>query len=337
MSQFKVACLSADYPHLHFEEAVLSKIGAEVVRVNSDDEEEILRVAGDADALMVQYTNVTGELLSEMPKVQVMVRYGVGYDNFDLPGATEHGVYAVNVPDYCMTEVACHSVALMLALIRKIVVCDKGIKAGGWNAHIASPIHDMAKMTLGIVGLGRIGQATVLRAAPLFGGVVACDPYISETVFAKFRVEQADLRTLLQVSDVVSLHVPLIRNVPGYADTYHLIGEPELKAMKESAYLINTARGAVVDTDALIKALQEKWIAGAGIDVLELEPPASDSPLLKLDNIILTPHSAYRSEESMARCRTIVAEEIVRVLQGGEPRSLLNPDARPKHRQRFGG
>lgn len=334
MGKFKVVVFPCDYEVLDIEREVLEPIGAEVVRVDSWDEKDLIEAAKEADAVLVQYTRIDEKILSKLERCKVMVRYGTGYDNFDLEAMTRHGIYAAYVPDYCVEEVSSHALALLLALGRRIVRYNDAVRAGVWSSHKERPIYRMRDQILGIVGLGRIGRALCLKAKPIFGQIVACDPYIPRSVFDEYGVRKVELDELLSISDAISLHVPLIRKPTGiYRSTYHLIGEREIKLMKPNAYIVNTARGPVIDDDALSRALREGRIAGAALDVLEEEPVTEDGSsvserfkdLLESGKLIITPHSAYLSERSLRDVRRMAAEEVVRVLMGGTPKAWLNP------------
>ncbi|MCD6506101.1 C-terminal binding protein [Candidatus Poribacteria bacterium] len=334
MRKFKVVVFPCDYEVLDIEREVLEPIGAEVVRVDSWDERDLIETARDADAVLVQYTRIDDRILSKLERCKVMVRYGTGYDNFDLEAMTRHGVYAAYVPDYCVDEVSSHTLALLLALERKIVRYNDDVRAGIWSSHRERPIYRTKDQTLGIIGLGRIGRAFCLKAKPIFGQIVACDPYIPDSVFDEYGARKVDLDELLDISDAISLHVPLIRKPTGvYRSTYHLIGEREIKLMKPNAYIVNTARGPVVDNAALCQALREGRIAGAALDVLEDEPLTENGSsvaerfkdLLESGRLIITPHSAYLSEKSLRDVRRMAAEEVTRVLRGETPKAWLNP------------
>lgn len=338
-AKYKVVITPCDYDNIGLERSILEPIDAEVIRIETYNEREIMEVAKDADALLVQYTEITREFIKNLERCKVMVRYGVGYDNFDVEAATEYGIYAANVPDYCIDEVSTHTLALLLALERKVILYNEDLKKEIWNPHLERPIFNLRKQTLGIIGFGRIGRAFCLKAKPIFGKVVVCDPYIDESIFDEYEVEKDDFERVLQQSDLVSLHVPLIKKPTEIYDqiTYHLIGEKQFKMMKKTAYIINTARGAVIDDRALRKALAYEWIAGAGLDVIENEPPEEEGSepsaryrtLLETGRLIITPHSAYLSEESIKEVRTRAAREVVRVLQEGmPPKALLNPEVK---------
>ena len=284
-------------------------------------EAEIIARTRDADALVVSSSPVTRGVMSALEGLKVVVRTGVGYDIIDVPAATELGVIVVNIPDIWIREVANHAVALLLALNRKIVTLDGQIHAGVWSSGVpgerTGSIHGE---TVGIVGLGNIGTAFARRIAAFETTVIAHDPYVEEARFKALGVERVSLEDLAARSDYVSVHTLL------NAETRHLIGEAFFRRMKPTAILINTSRGPVVDERALAAALEAKQLAGAALDVWEKEPVAADHPLLKMDNVIATPHAAYFSSPAVAQVPRRCGEEIARVLTGQRPLNVVNPD-----------
>ena len=285
------------------------------------DEADLIAKARDADALIIASSPVTREVLSALEGLQVVVRTGVGYDVIDVPAATELGVIVVNVPDIWVREVANHAMALLLAWNRKIATLDRQVKTGVWSAGIPGP-HTGALHgeTVGIVGLGNIGSAFARRAAAFELKVIAHDPYVEPARFAALGVERVSLEELAARSDYVSIHTLL------NAETRHLIGEAFFRRMKPTALLINTSRGPVVDEQALIRALQDKRLAGAALDVWEREPVAADHPLLGLDTVLATPHAAYFSSAAVAQVPRRCGEEVARVLTGQRPLNVVNPE-----------
>ena len=284
-------------------------------------EAEIIARTRDADALVVSSSPVTRGVMSALEGLKVVVRTGVGYDIIDVPAATELGVIVVNIPDIWIREVANHAVALLLALNRKIVTLDGQIHAGVWSSGVpgerTGSIHGE---TVGIVGLGNIGTAFARRIAAFETTVIAHDPYVEEARFKALGVERVSLEDLAARSDYVSVHTLL------NAETRHLIGEAFFRRMKPTAILINTSRGPVVDERALAAALEAKQLAGAALDVWEKEPVALDNPLLKMDNVIATPHAAYFSSPAVAQVPRRCGKEIARVLTGQRPLNVVNPD-----------
>ena len=321
MSQVPLSIVS-----LEVEAEELAKVNAELVDVECATEDEIIKVAKDADALLVVFAPMTRRVLEALPKLKVIVRYGIGYDNVDVDAATDNGVLLVNIPDFGLEEVSNHTITLLLVFAGKLVSLNEGTKQGRWDetqltrAAAGAPY----EQTLGLVGCGKIGRMTA-RKAQCFGlRILGYDPYVDTSLAAEHGISLVSLPELLKESDFVSVHTLLNR------ETWHLIGEKEFKQMKPTAYFINTSRGAVVDEAALIKALQEKWIAGAGLDVFEKEPVNSDNPLLKMDNVIVTPHCCSHSVASIKRLKKNVAQEAVRVLSGLWPKNVVNKTVKPK-------
>jgi D-3-phosphoglycerate dehydrogenase len=282
-------------------------------------EEEIIARARDADGLIVSASPITRRVMGALGKLKVALRTGVGYDVIDVSAATDLGVVVVNIPDLWIREVANHALALLLAWNRGVCTLNHEVRTGVWRSSLPGPAGALHGETVGIVGLGNIGSAFARRAAALEMHLIACDPYVDEAHFSALGVERVSLDALAARSDYVSVH-SLLND-----DTRHLIGEAFLRRMKPTACLINTSRGPVVDEKALIRALQEGWIAGAALDVLESEPPVSDNPLLQMDNVIVTPHAAYFSEAAVAQVPKRCGEEIARVLSGQRPLHVVNP------------
>jgi D-3-phosphoglycerate dehydrogenase len=284
-------------------------------------EDEIVERARDADALIVSASPMTRQVMSALKYLKVVVRTGVGYDVIDVPAATDLGVVVVNIPDLWTREVANHALGLLLAWNRQIPTLDRQVKRGVWQSAVPGPAGALHGETVGIVGFGNIGQAFARRVAALETQVIAYDPYVDEAQFAALGVERVySLGELAARADYISVHCLL------NAETRHLINAAFLRQMKPTACLINTSRGPVVDEQALIHALQEHWIAGAALDVQANEPPPPDHPLLKLENIILTPHAAYYSAAAVAQVPRRCGEEVARVLSGQRPLHVVNPE-----------
>ena len=293
-----VLIADCDHGSVEPERSLLSAAGVEL-RVGG---------GGDADVLIVQYASVDGALLDRMPSCRAVVRYGVGVDTVDVEAATARGVWVVNVPDYGTAEVADHTLALMLALLRGVVVLDRSVRAGDWDDRAAGELRRLSSLTLGVVGCGRIGTAVAERAAAHGLRVLGFDP---EGV--RPPAEPVGLAALLAAADVVTLHAPL---APA---THHLIDPAR---MRPGAFLVNTARGGLVDSAALLAALESGHLAGAALDVFEHEPPPSE--LVRHPRVIATPHAAWRSRESELALKTEVAREALRVIGGEVPRSPVN-------------
>lgn len=298
-------------------EETLAPIGARLVPVDPRTEDDLIAACRDADALMVSSSKITRRVIEALERAKVIVRTGVGYDVIDLPAATERGIAVCNIPDYCTEEVANHALALLLAVNRRLMQLDAVIRSGGWRGGPVGAVGPLYGQTAGIIGYGRIGRAMAARCRALGMRVIAADPYTGPPDDGD-RIVPLD--ELLAEADFVSVHCLLNE------ETYHLIDEAALRRMKPSAILVNTARGPIVDQEALARALREGWIAGAGVDVLEQEPPAGELALRSLPNVVLTPHVAFYSDLSDPRLRRRATEEVVAALSGRRPPGILNPE-----------
>jgi len=308
------------FPNLDPAREVLSGIGAELLVATEPTPEAIVRAAAAADALLVTYAKITAEMIQQMTRCRIISRFGIGVDNVDIPAATGRGIVVTKVPDYCIDEVSDHAVALLLALVRKIPFSNAQVHGGQWAMSAVVPIHRLRGSVLGLVGFGRIPQLVAPKAKAFGIRVVAFDPYVPSEIFAHAGVERVDFSELLKVSDYVSIHSPLL------PETKDLFNDQTLRQMKPTAYLINTARGPIVDQAALARALNAGALAGAALDVMPQEPPV-DSPLLGRANVIITPHTSFYSEESLVDLQVKAAQEVVRVLGGQAPRNPVNPEA----------
>lgn len=314
----------ADFPSLRQEEAILAAAGIRFQPPPGPVEADLLAAVRKANALLVQQRPITQKVLAAAPRLKVIACYGVGYDSVDVAAATERRIYVCNVPDYCTDEVAVHALSMLLALSRKLRVADRLVRTGGWTDFDGlKPMHTVTGQRLGIVGFGRIGQTLAQMAMALKMEVVAYDPLISTASFEGLGVEQMDLAELLASCHYVSLHLPL---TPA---TEKLISRHRLALMRPGAYLINCARGRLVDEPALIEVLASGHLAGAALDVFWDEPVRPDNPLLSMDQVILSPHIAYYSEQALQRVQIGAAEEVVRVLSGSLPRHWVNPWPNP--------
>jgi D-3-phosphoglycerate dehydrogenase len=320
MPQLLVGVSDSVFPNLDPAREVLSRIGAELRLAQEPTPESILGVARDADALLATYAKITAEMIPQMKRCRIISRFGIGVDNVDVAAATKAGIVVTKVPDYCIDEVSDHTLALLLALVRKIPSSNARTHAGRWEMQAVVPIHRLRGSTLGLVGFGRIPQLVAPKAQAFGIKVVAYDPYIAEEVFTRAQVEKVEFAELLRRSDYISIHSPLV------PETRHLFNADAFRQMKTTAYLVNTARGPIVDEEALAKALDAKQLAGAGLDVLSQEPP-SGSPLFGRDNVILTPHTSFYSVESLVDLQVKAAQEVVRVFNGEMPRNPVNPEA----------
>lgn len=306
-----------DHPSVAEEEAELASVGARLVVAQCRTEQDVLAAAAEADGLIVQYAPVTAAVFAGLPHLRVVARYGVGVDTLDVPAATAHGVVVANVPGFCTEEVASHALAFLLAWHRKLHRFDRAVKGGPWDFALAGPTPRLRGQVLGIIGVGRIGSALARLASPLGLEIWGHDPHRSDLPPG---VRPVSFNDLVAGADYLSLSCPLT------AETRHLINAAVLRRMKPTAFLINTARGGVVEEAVLVRALKEGWIAGAGLDVMEREPPAPDNPLLGMENVLLTPHAAFYSQGALAEVKRRAAAAVAAVLRGGRPESVVNPE-----------
>lgn len=315
---FIVAITDYVFPSLEPEQRVLTPLGVELRPAQCKSEEEIIELTRDADAVLNCYAKMTARVIENLHRCKIIARYGIGVDNVDLAAATKAGILVTNVPDYCIDEVSDHALALLLALARRIAVADGAVKAGAWDVVAHSGIRRLRGQTLGLIGFGRIAKALASKVQALGIKVLVYDPYVEAVAIAHHGAEAASFDRILTDTDAISIHVPLSE------ETHNLFGERELARMKPTAFLINTSRGGIVDERALAIALKENRLGGAALDVLAVEPPPHDHPLRQAPNMILTPHLAFYSRESVMELQTKAAEEVARALRGEPPRSPIN-------------
>jgi D-3-phosphoglycerate dehydrogenase len=321
-----VAVSDSVFPNLDPAREVLTKVGAELRLAAEPTPEAILQVARSADATLVTYAKITADMIRQMTRCRVIARFGIGVDNVDIAAATDAGIVVTRVPDYCVDEVSDHTLALLLAVVRKIPFANSRAHAGRWEMAAVAPIHRLRGTVLGLVGFGRIPRLVAPKAQAFGLKVLTYDPYVPPEVAASAGVERVDFAELVRVSDYISIHTPLM------PETDHLFNADIFARMKPTAYLINTARGRIVDEVALARALDAGQLAGAALDVLSQEPPAS-SPLFGRDNVVLTPHTSFYSVESLVELQIKAAEEVARVLTGQMPRYPVNPEAMKSTRE----
>ena len=307
-----IAITDSVFPSLDPAKAALAKLNPTFRMSKSANADDILAVAKDADAILVTYAKLTREILTQLTKCKAIGRFGLGVDNIDLPAAKEKGIAVNYVPDYCIREVSDHAMALLLALIRKIPLSNKLVQSGRWEMPAVVPIRRIEGTVLGLVGFGHIPRLVAPKAQAFGIKVVAYDPYAKPEVFKAANVESVDFDTLLKMSDYVSVHAPLLPVTRG------LMNATVLGKMKKGAYIMNTARGPLIDEPALIAALDSGQIGGAGLDVVAAEPLAKDSPLLGRDNVIISPHTAFYSIEALNELQTKCATDVASVLSGGK-------------------
>jgi D-3-phosphoglycerate dehydrogenase len=299
----------------------LGPIGAEIVDIPAGSEEDFIRAARDADALYAKVRRITKPMIDGLERCRVIALGTVGVDSVDVAAATARGIPVTNVPDTFIEEVADHALMLILATYRRLTLMDRYVRAGRWaegRPHL-SQFPRLWGQTLGLISFGHVARAVAARARPFGVRILAYDPYVDETVMTQHEVEPVGLTDLLRRSDIVSMHAPAT------ADAFHLLTEEHFRLMKREALFVNTGRGPTVDEAALVKALEEGWIAGAGLDVFEQEPALTTNPLLHLDNVILTPHVASASARMDPERRRRVGREIALVLTGRWPMACVNP------------
>jgi len=323
-TDFKVVVTDYDYPDLEIEASILSKVGAKVVGAQCKSDDEVLEAASDARALLVQYANVGAETIAKLDKCLVIARYGIGVDIVDVNAATSEGILVTNVPDYCLDEVADHAVAMFLMMARRLREYDTAVREGRWHwSASGGRVGRIGEMVAGIVAYGRIGRGIAQRLKPFGPTIVVYDPYVGREQVAEDGCKLVSFEELVRTSDVVFIQAPLT------GETRHMFDDQALSMMKGTALIINTARGPIIDDAALYQALSTGKIAGAALDDLEEEPAKlrdwrPDNPLLKLDNLLISPHAAYYSEESIVEARSTAASEVARVLSGAVPNHLVN-------------
>jgi D-3-phosphoglycerate dehydrogenase len=313
MPRTLIAVTDSPFPSLDPARAALARIDPELRMAASSSADDILAVARDADAVLVTYAKLPGELLRQLTRCKAIGRFGLGVDNIDIKAAAELGITVTYVPDYCMHEVSDHAIALLLALARKIALSNKLVQSGRWEMPAVVPIHRLAGQVLGLIGFGNIPRELAPKAKAFGLRVVAHDPYVSREVLASAGVEGMSFDDLLALADFVSIHAPLSPATRG------LFNSRVFAKMKRGALLINTARGPLVEEDALIAALDSGHLGGVALDVVAAEPLPSGSKLIGRDNVILTPHTAFYSVEALNELQTKCASDVARVLCGEAP------------------
>ena len=325
MSKIKVVVTDYIEPDLNWEAAELAKRDVDFVyhQLKFVPVEQVIAATRDADVVLVNMVPVTPELIAGWEKCRLVIRHGVGYDNVDVAALEKAGIPLCYIPDYCVEEVAEQAIALLLACGRKLVssrkVLDDSSARGRWDFSDVIPIYRMAGRTLGIIGCGRIGSRVYQRLQSFGFKFLICDPYLTEERKRELGIEVVDKETVFRESDLITIHTPLT------PETRHIVNAETLTMMKPAAYLVNTARGPMVDAQTLAEALANGVIAGAGIDVYSTEPPPPDFPLFGLPNAILTPHLAWYSEEGGWRIRELIILEIDRFVAGLPPRYVAKP------------
>lgn len=315
-----IVITDCDHDSIEVEQALAAARGITLTLAQCTTEDEVIAAAADADGIVVQYAPITARVLAALPQLSAIGRYGVGVDTLDVPAATAAGVAVCNVPDYGTEDVSDHAIALAATLARGTAQLDRMLRRGEYSLEAVKPLRRIHTRTFGVVGLGLIGAATARKARGLGYTVIGSDPAQEIGTHTADGVEVVSFEDVLARADVISLHVPLNRH------TEHLINRETLAAMKDTAVVINTCRGGVINTDDLVEALRTGVIAGAGLDVFETEPLPRTSALLELDNVVLTPHAAWYSEESYGELKHRTLENVIDVCAGVRPRNIMNPE-----------
>ena len=328
MDKLRVALISGGEPDADLVQQQLQGIEHEFDTFVCKSDGETIEAVKGADVIINQGVPMPRNVIEEIEDAQAVVSFGHGFNHIDHEAATNQSLMVVNTAGFCTEEVSNHAIMLMLACAKKLTILNDLTKAGKWGSDTRTAIMPMAPITdqvLGLVSLGNIGRAVARKAQALGMTVIAYDPYVQPWIAREYRVQLVgNLKELASNSDFVSMHTPLNNQ------TTKLVGTSFFKSMKSSAYFINTCRGGTVDEEALIEALNNKELAGAGLDVFEIEPTAPDNPLFAMDNVMVTPHSAGSSDRSRVASQIQVGQEAARLLKGTWPMSLVNPEVRSK-------
>lgn len=322
--KYKVVVTDYEYQSLHWEEKEVASVGGILVPCQLKTEEELIQECKDADALLVQYAKITRRVIENLEKCKIIVRYGVGVDSLDIEAATEHGIYIANVPDYGLEDVADHAMALLLAAVRKVLYLHNKVVNDQWDYKLAKPLYRLRGKTLGLMAFGNIARMVANKAKAFGINVQVYDPYLSEKIANEYDVRIVDFDTLIKTSDFISIHAPVT------PETYHVFNKNVFKQMKPNCIIVNTARGALINENDLVEALEKGYIAGAALDVTDPEPISKDSKLKSMENVIITPHAAWYTEEAQDSLQRQAAQEVARVLSGEKPLNLVNKMVQPK-------
>ncbi len=313
----KVLITDADFPDLALEHALYEAAGIEVVTAQCRTEDEVIAASAGCQGLLVQYAPVNAKVFAARPEIRIASRYGAGFDTIDTADARQHNVWVANSPDYGVGEVATHALAMALAMVRNIAAYDRDVKNGVWHFTSAGQIKRASDLTLGIVGLGRIGKRMAHIGRNVFKDVIACDPHIIDGDFPAY-VKRVDLQQLFSLADVVSLHTPL------NDETRNMIDASVLTLMRPGSYLVNTARGGLVVIDDLLQALEQN-LQGAALDVLPTEPPGAAAAIVQHKRVLLSPHAAFYSEVAAAELRRKAAQNLIDWHRNGRPSYVVVP------------
>jgi D-3-phosphoglycerate dehydrogenase / 2-oxoglutarate reductase len=324
MAPLKAVFVEHDYASVEPDREIIESVGAGFVDADKLPRDEAWAACADADVVMVRRMSVTREMISRLSKCQLLVRYGIGVDIIDLEAATERRIIVSHVPNYCQDEVSTQAICLMLACVRRLMQTVDAVRKGGWDVHKYDPIYRLAGKTVGLVGFGTLGQTVARKLQGWDLNICATDPYIDARIAAALNVKLVPLESLLRASDIVSLHAPLL------PETKHLMNDSTFALMKRGSILVNTARGAIVDQAALLRAIKTGSITCAGLDVFEEEPLPLDSPLRNHPRIVPADHIAWYSEESQLDLQRSAAREVARFCSGKLPEAIANPEVLEK-------
>ena len=319
MAKYKVVITDREYESIENEREVLSQLDVDLQDYQYKDKDNILRVAKDADALIIQYAKMPRDLIEELDNCKIIARYATGFDGIDLDACTEKGIYVCNVSDYCRDEVSTYALSLLLEMATRVGKHDQWTHDGNWFG-MPGKQHSLKNQVIGVISFGRIARAYIEKIKPLCNNIWVYDNHDNVEAIRAAGAEPKTLEEIYAGADYISLHCPLT------PETHHMINKEVFKKMKNTAVVINVARGPVVSEEDLIWALENHEIAGAALDVMEQEPPKKDNPLFGFDNVLITPHTAWYSEESQAVLQRTPAEEIVRVFNGEVPLNVVNKE-----------
>lgn len=317
-TKFTIAFTDYEFENLQIEEQLLSGLNIEVLKGQCQSDQEVIALAKNADGIINQYAPINEKVINNLSKCKVISRYGVGVNTIDVDAATKYGICIANVTDYGVEEVSNHAMALILNCARKVVTQNNLVKKGIWDFKDAVPLFRLSQQTLGLIGYGRNSRSLAEKAKVFGMRIFVYDPFVSNEDIANSGVTPTDLEKVIQGADYLSLHIPLTK------DTKSFINREHLTDMKSNAFIINTSRGEIINENDLIEALNNKQIAGAALDVLEKEPISSNHPFMKMENVVMTPHSAWYTEESMKELRTKTVQNIIDVMEGKFPTYLVN-------------
>lgn len=314
----KVVITDYQYENIDQEKKIIGDAGLKLAEYQIKDAKQLIGLIDDADAVITQYSDMNREVIEHLQHCKMIIKYGIGVNNIDVMAATEKGIYVCNVPDYGVEEVSDHAIAMIFALSKKLPIITKALRNGDWGYSSVVPLYRFSESVVGLVGLGRIPQLVAKKLKGFGVRILAYDPYVMPETAEESGVELVDFDTLCKESDYISIHCPLT------GGTNHLFNKRVFQMMKKTAFIINTARGPVVCEEDLVEALESGEIAGAALDVFENEPVCADHKLLRMDQVIATPHCAWYSIEAITSLQRKTAEEVVNVLAGNAPFNCVN-------------